>query len=112
MRGMKALRLIIVGFLLVVAAMSAARAIPAYADQPKMSGKMQAGHPCHNCPDCGVPGADCGSDAACAAVCTSFLGANFVFTPTLAFAAVETFIAAEVPLVSLSRPPPLQPPIL
>lgn len=109
---MRALRFFIVGFMLVIAAMSAARAIPAYADQPKMSGKMQAGHPCHNCPDCGVPGADCGNDAACASVCTSFMGAAFAFTPPFTFLPVETFSAAEALLVSFSRPPPLQPPIL
>ena len=112
MRAMKAIRFLIIGFMLVAATMSAARAVPVTPEQPATAGKMQAGHPCHSCPDCAEPGADCGADAACAAMCTSFVGASFAFAPVLAWAAVETFAAADVPLNALSRPPPLQPPIL
>lgn len=108
---MKALRLAVIGFMLVVAAMAAARAVPTFAEQPQMAGKMKAGHPCHNCDDCGMPGADCGGDVACAAMCTSFLGADFAFVPVLDFTVLETLSAAQAPLLSLSRPPPLQPPI-
>ncbi len=104
---MRVLRLALIGMMLVVAAMAATRAIPVYAEQPPAAGKM---HHCQDCPDCDdTTGGGC--DMTCAVACSSFIAADFAFAPALTFVPVETFSAVAAPLVALSRPPPLQPPI-
>lgn len=108
---MKLLRLAFVGMMLVVAVLAATRAVPVYAEQPAATGKMAAGHHCQDCPDCDdTSGGGC--EMACAVACSSFIAADFTFVPALTYLPVETFSVAQAPLLSLSRPPPLQPPIL
>lgn len=104
---MNSLRRIAICFLLVVAALSAVRAVPVFAAQTIA---VTAPHHCECDELCNLGKSACGEQGVCATACNGLMAADITVTPPAANTRDSLRGLLTARHDGISRPPPLGPP--